>query len=299
MLDYPSLFALVAVVHEGSFERAARALHVTPSAVSQRIRLLEERVGCALVTRGQPCQATEAGRLLCQHGDRVRLLEHELQQAMPAVAQEGPARVHVPVAVNADSLATWWVPAMVEFSGQTPALLQIAVDDEGHTAQWLRSGQVLGAVTASEQPAAGCNSLSLGAMRYVAAASPAFIARHFKRGVDAASLAEAPSLMFNTKDGLQQRWVERQCGHRIEMPRHTVPSAQAFVLAAVGGMGWAMHPEALVREHLTSGQLVELKPGTALDVPLYWQQTRMAFTLLDELTRAVVAAAKVGLVQAA
>lgn len=298
MLDYPSLFALVAVVREGSFERAARTLHVTPSAVSQRIRLLEERLGCALVTRGQPCQATAAGRLLCQHGDRVRLLEHELQQAMPAVAQEGPARVNVAVAVNADSLATWFVPAMVEFSAKAPALLQMAVDDEGHTAQWLRSGQVLGAVTATAEPAVGCNSQSLGSLRYVAAASPSFVAQHFKRGVDADSFAAAPSLVFSTKDELQQRWVERQCGRRIEMPRHMVPSTQAFVMAAMGGMGWAMHPAALVHEHLASGHLVELKPDSPLDVPLYWQQTRIAFTLLDNLTRAVVAAAKVGLVQA-
>lgn len=299
MLDYPSLFALVAVVREGSFERAAKTLHVTPSAVSQRIRLLEERVGCALVTRGQPCQATEAGRLLCQHGDRVRLLEHELQEAMPAVAQEGGVRVNVPVAVNADSLATWFVPAMIEFSAKAGALLQIAVDDEGHTAQWLRNGQVLGAVTASERPAAGCNSQSLGSLRYVAAASPSFLAQHFSKGVDATSLANAPSLMFGPKDELQQRWVERHCGHQIEMPRHTVPSTQAFVMAAMGGMGWAVHPEALVREHLVSGRLVELQPDSPLDVPLYWQQTRIAFTLVDNLTRAVVAAAKVGLVPAA
>ena len=54
MLDYASLFALSTVVREGSFERAARALNVTPSAISQRIRLLEERVGCALVVRAQP-----------------------------------------------------------------------------------------------------------------------------------------------------------------------------------------------------------------------------------------------------
>jgi LysR family transcriptional regulator (chromosome initiation inhibitor) len=77
MLDYAALSALAAVIREGSFERAARALNVTPSAISQRIRLLEERVGCAL--RDQPCRATETGRRLCQHVDRVRLLEQELQ----------------------------------------------------------------------------------------------------------------------------------------------------------------------------------------------------------------------------
>ena len=297
MLDYSSLFALAAVVKEGSFERAARALHVTPSAVSQRIRLLEERLGCALVVRGQPCQATEAGRRLCQHIDRVSLLEHELQAEMPSFLQDEPSRVNLPLAVNADSLATWFMPAAVEFGKREAALLQIAVDDEGHTAEWLRSGQVLAAVTATEAPAAGCNSVPLGAMRYVAAASPAFVARYFPRGADTESLSTAPSLMFNTKDELQQRWVEQNFGGGVPMPRHTLPSPQAFVVAAIGGLGWAMHPQALAQEHLDSGALIELKPGRPLDVPLYWQHARMASSLLRGLTQAVSLAAKDGLVQ--
>jgi LysR family transcriptional regulator (chromosome initiation inhibitor) len=297
MLDYSSLFALAAVVKEGSFERAARALHVTPSAVSQRIRLLEERLGCALVVRGQPSQATEAGRRLCQHIDRVSLLEHELQAEMPSFLQDEPSRVNLPLAVNADSLATWFMPAAVEFGKREAALLQIAVDDEGHTAEWLRSGQVLAAVTATEAPAAGCNSVPLGAMRYVAATSPAFVARYFPRGADTESLSTAPSLMFNTKDELQQRWVEQNFGGGVPMPRHTLPSPQAFIAAALGGLGWAMHPQALVREHLDSGALVELKPGRPLDIPLYWQHARIASILLRELTQAVILAAKDGLVQ--
>lgn len=297
MLDYSSLFALAAVVKEGSFERAARALHVTPSAVSQRIRLLEERLGCALVIRGQPCEATETGRRLCQHIDRVSLLEHELQADMPWFLQEERTRISVPIAVNADSLATWFMQAAVTFGKGDVALLQIAVDDEGHTAQWLRSGQVLAAVTATEAPAAGCNCLPLGAMRYVAAASPAFLARHFPQGINTASLALAPSLMFNAKDELQQRWVEQHFGTTVPMPRHTLPSSQAFVAAALGGLGWAMHPHALVREHLNSGALVKLKEDSELHVPLYWQHARMASSLIQNLTRAVVAAADGALVK--
>ena len=114
MLDYASLHALATVVREGSFERAARALHVTPSAVSQRIRLLEERVGCALVVRGQPCTATATGRRMCQHIDRVLLLEQELQDTLPALASDTAVRVGLPVAVNADSLATWFAPALAQ-----------------------------------------------------------------------------------------------------------------------------------------------------------------------------------------
>ena len=158
MLDYSALSALAAVIREGSFERAALALHVTPSAVSQRIKLLEERVGCALVVRDQPCRATPTGRRLCQHVDRVRLLEQELQGTLPALAPKGIARVALPIAVNADSLATWFAPAMAAFAADAPVLMEVAVDDQDHTTEWLRSGAVLAAVTGTARPAAGCNS---------------------------------------------------------------------------------------------------------------------------------------------
>ncbi|MDE2455225.1 MAG: LysR family transcriptional regulator ArgP [Burkholderiales bacterium] len=291
MLDYAALSALAAVVREGSFERAAQALHVTPSAVSQRIRGLEERVGCALVLREQPCRATETGRRLCQHVDRVRLLEQELQGALPALAPDGLTRVVLPVAANADSLATWFAPALAEFAARAPVLMEVAVDDQDHTAEWLRSGAVLAAVTGSARAAAGCNSRPLGAMRYVAAASPGFMARHFARGVGAGSLAQAPSLVFNTKDELQARWARRLCHREVDLPRHSLPSTEAFVTAALAGMGWGLQPEVLVAAHLKRGTLVELVPGAVLDVPLYWQHARAASALVEGLGRSVVAAA--------
>jgi LysR family transcriptional regulator (chromosome initiation inhibitor) len=296
MLDYSALSALAAVIREGSFERAAMALHVTPSAVSQRIRLLEERVGCALVVRDQPCRATETGRRLCRHVDRVRLLEQELHGALPALAPEGIARVALPIAVNADSLATWFAPAIAAFAADAPVLVELAVDDQDHTTEWLRSGSVLAAVTGTARPAAGCNSRPLGAMRYLAAASPSFVARHFAGGVGAGSLVQAPSLVFNTKDELQARWVRRLCHRHVELPRHTLPSPQAFVTAAVAGMGWGLHPQALIASHLQDGSLVELLPDTPLEVPLYWQHARAASTLLDGLSREVLAAARRALI---
>jgi LysR family transcriptional regulator (chromosome initiation inhibitor) len=298
MLDYSALSALAAVIREGSFERAASALHVTPSAISQRIRLLEERVGCALVVRGQPCTATETGRRLCQHVDRVRLLEQELEGALPALAPEGVARVPLPVAVNADSLATWFAPAVAAFAAEAPVLMEIAVDDQDHTAEWLRSGAVLAAVTGTARPAAGCSSRPLGVMRYVAAASPAFVDRHFSRGVGAGSLALAPSLVFNRKDELQARWARRLCHRHVELPRHTLPSSHAFIAASLAGMGWGLHPQALIASHLRDGSLVELVQGTPLDVPLHWQQARAASGLLDGLTRRLVAAARKALLPA-
>ncbi|MDE2298631.1 MAG: LysR family transcriptional regulator ArgP [Burkholderiales bacterium] len=291
MLDYAALSALAAVVREGSFERAAQALFVTPSAVSQRIRALEERVGCALVVRGQPCRPTDTGRRLCQHVDRVRLLEQELQGALPALAPEGVTRVALPIAVNADSLATWFAPAVAAFAAAAPALVELSVDDQDHTATWLRRGAVLAAVTGTARPPAGFNSTPLGAMRYLAAASPAYVARHFVGGVGAGSLARAPSLVFDAKDDLQARWVRRLCHRDVELPRHAVPSAHAFVTAALAGMGWGMHPELLIAPHLAKGSLVEVVPDTELDVPLYWQHARAASSLIDGLSSEVVAAA--------
>lgn len=295
MIDYAALNALAAVVREGSFDRAARALHVTPSAVSQRIRLLEERVGCALVVRGQPCRPTETGRRMCQHMDRVRLLEQELTDTLPALVADGPTRVPLPVAVNADSLATWFAPALAAFAANAPVLVELSVDDQDHTAERLRTGAVVAAVTSAARPATGCNSRPLGIMRYLAAASPAFIDRHFVAGVGAGSLALAPSLLFNTKDELQAHWVRRLCHRHVELPRHTLPSPQAFVTAALAGMGWGMFPQEMIADLLAEERLVELVPGTPLDVPLYWQTARAASGLLDDLTRQMVVAARQGL----
>ena len=292
MLDYAALSALAAVVREGSFERAARALHVTPSAVSQRVRLLEERIGCALVVRGQPCLPTETGRRLCQHIDRVHLLEQELHDTLPGLVPEGVARVTVPIAVNADSLITWFTPALSAFAAEAPVLMHVAVDDQDHTAEWLRSGAVLAAVTGNVQPPAGCNSRPLGSMRYLAVASPAYVAHYFADGVSAASLAVAPSLVFNSKDELQTRWVERLCQRHVELPRHTLPSASAFVTATVAGMGWGLQPQSLIASQLHDGSLVELVASSPLDVPLHWQQARAASALLDGLTRRVMEAAR-------
>jgi len=295
MLDYAALNALATVVREGSFERAARALNVTPSAVSQRVKLLEERIGGALLVRGQPCVATEAGLQLCRHVERVGMLEHELRDALPVLgAGEAGERVTVRVAVNADSLATWFVGAAAAFSQQHGALLDLTVDDQDHTAERLRSGAVLAAVTALAQPVAGCNSEALGTMHYVAAASPAFVRSHFAKGVGARTLAQAPSLVFDRKDALQARWVRRICHREVETPRHWLPSPQAFVEAARAGMGWGMHPLSMVAQALRDGSLVELVPGSRLPVPLYWQQARATPRLLARLGDCVRAASRTG-----
>ncbi len=294
MLDYPLLEAVAAVDREGSFERAARALGLTTSAVSQRVKLLEERVGAALVVRGRPCAATAAGRQLCRHVEQVALLERELHGRLPAVAAgEGPGPAPVlRVAVNADSLATWFPGALARFAAEDAALLDVVLDDETRTAEGLRTGQVLAAVTARSEPVPGCRSLPLGRLRYLATASPAFAARHFRGGVDAAALARAPTLRFSPDDALQRRWLRKVSRRELDPPAHVLPATQAFLDAALAGLAWCMNLEPMIRPHLQAGRLVELVPGTPIDVPLHWQHTRLAPPALERLTRAVLEEAR-------
>ncbi len=294
MLDTPLLHALAAVVREGSFERAARALHVTPSAVSQRIRQAEERVGTVLVVRGQPCTATEAGARLCRHAQTVALLESELRRDLPGLAPEPASRGRstLRVAINADSLGTWCVDALAAFAQEDDTLVDVLIDDQDHTGTWLRRGHVLAAVTSTATPVQGCRSRKLGALRYCATASPAYMARWFPQGLDADALAQAPSLVFDHKDRLQEDWVRRVLGRaqrrEVNLPAHRLPSPQAFVAAALCGVGWGMNPEPLVRSHLAAGRLVELLPGRPLDVPLHWQVAQLPMPQLETLTRQVM-----------
>jgi LysR family transcriptional regulator (chromosome initiation inhibitor) len=295
MLDYASLSAVAAVVREGSFERAARALNVTPSAVSQRIKQLEERLGGVLIVRGQPCIATAMGRSICRHVEQVGMLEHELQGALPRLAEPAEERITLRVAVNADSLGTWFIGAMSTFLAADPVLLDVAIDDQEHTQQWLRAGHVFAAVTADPKPVQGCNSVALGKLKYCAVASPGYIQKHFSQGVSPATLAQAPSLKFNSKDRLQSQWVRAICRREVDVPAHWLPSTQAFIDASVAGIGWGMNPHALVASHLRDGSLAELVPGRSLSVPLYWQHTRLQMPMLNRLTKAVVSASRAAL----
>ncbi|WP_026792840.1 LysR family transcriptional regulator ArgP [Pleomorphomonas oryzae] len=295
MIDYSAALAVAAIVRTGSFEKAAKALSVTPSAISQRVRLLEERLGAVLIERGNPCKATEKGAWLCRHVELVGMLENDLLDRLPGLGDREASPVTLDVAVNADSLGTWFMPAAAAFTRDSKALLKIAVDDQDHTAGWLRRGHVVAAVTSLSKPVAGCKVSSLGRLRYHATASPDFVARHFPNGVTADTLARAPTLTFNQKDGLQQDWARQMLGAMEPGPTHWLPSTQGFVDAALLGMGWCLNPIQLVADHLATGRLVELVPGATLDVTLYWQVSRLVSGQFPELTQAVLAAAKAAL----
>jgi LysR family transcriptional regulator (chromosome initiation inhibitor) len=296
MLDYAHLAALAAVHRRGSFDLAAASLGITPSAVSQRIKALEERSGTLLVQRGQPCRATPPGLRLIRHHDEVQLLERTLAEDLPAAARGPDAPTVIRLAVNADSLATWVIPALAEVPG---ALFDLVIDDQEVSQDWLRRGEVMAAVTGHPGPLQGCTTLPLGALRYRATAAPGFAARWFAQGVTAEALARAPALRFSDKDRLQDDWMARLTGGalaRAGTPSHRLGSSQGFVDACLAGLGWGMNPEALVAAHLREGRLVELVADSALDVALHWQVTRLAEKALAPLTRAVRRAAAAVLV---
>ncbi|WP_425043667.1 LysR family transcriptional regulator ArgP [Primorskyibacter sp. S87] len=287
--DPHHLSALSAVLRLGSFEAAAHDLSVTPSAISQRIKALEERVGTTLINRGTPCTGTPAGQRLAKHAEDVGLLEQQLSRELSL--EDSPGATRVRIAVNADSLATWFVPALASVPDM---LFDLVIDDQDHSADWLRRGEVSAAVCASGKPVAGCDAVAIGALRYHATASPGFHRNWFADGVDAVSLSSAPCITFNAKDGLQRQWMARNAGARIAAPVHFLPSTHAFIDAGRSGLGWGMNPAPLIRGPMKNGRLVELIPDTPMDVALTWQVSRVMAPALQDLTKAVrKAAAKV------
>lgn len=287
MLDYLSLSAVAAVAREGSFEKAAAVLGVTPSAVSQRIKGVEDRLGAVLLVRGSPCRPTEIGARLCAHLERVRLLESDFADTLPGLTSSVAGAATIRIAVNADSLGTWFPCAAVAFTADTGGLLDLVLDDEGHTAGRLQTGDVLAAVTADPEPVTGCRTHPLGQMAYGAVASPAFIAAHFGGEPDARRWDEVPMLRFDRRDTLQFRWAEQIVGRAISSPTHWIPSTQGMLDMTLAGLGWSMVPILLGQPLIDQGRLVELEPGKRLRVPLYWQRARLGARLLDRLTEAV------------
>ena len=289
MLDPDQLAALAAILRTGSFDRAAAALNVTPPAISQRIRALEDRIGTALIVRGQPCTATPAGARLARHAEDAALLEASALADLGSKLTTATVRI----TVNADSLATWVLPAL---AAVPDLLFDMVIDDQDHSAGLLKRGEVQAAVTSHPGPLQGCDTYALGALRYVATASPAFAARWFPDGVTRDALARAPALRFNDKDRLQDDWAAGVAGERIALPTHRIASSTAFVDAAYLGIGWGMNPEPLVRAHLKAGRLVALIADAPLDVPLHWQVARLTAKALKPLTTAIRRAAEAVLI---
>ncbi len=288
MMDYTHLAALRAIIQTGSFEAAASSLNVTPSAISQRIKTLEDHLGTVLIIRGAPATATPAGQRLFRHTEEVALLETTLGADLNGLLPNGAA-TPIRVVVNADSLDTWFIHALAQVDG---FLFDINTDDEDVSADWLRRGEVMAAVSAHAKPVQGCDSVPLGSLRYLATASPGFAAQHFAKGFNATVAKQAPMLIFNRKDHSQHQWLQAQFGKRITPPLHMLPSSRGFVTATIAGLGWGLNPAVLVRDDIAADHLVTIGDAPIYDVPLFWQFNRVTGHALQPLTDAVRQTAK-------
>ncbi|SDI50693.1 LysR family transcriptional regulator ArgP [Alloyangia pacifica] len=286
--DPSQLAALEAVLRLGSFDAAARQLSVTPSAISQRIKALEDRAGAALVIRATPCTATPAGARLARHASEVALLEAALARDLGQDVARAVPQARLRLAVNADSLGTWFLSALVGLD----LLFEIVVDDQAFSADWLRRGEVSAAICDHARPVQGCDAVPLGRMRYIATCAPSFRDRYFAEGVTPETLARAPLLQFDGKDALQHHWLRRVAGAPLLPPTHRLPSTQGFVEAARLGLGWGLNPEILAAPLLASGELVAIRPDAPEDISLTWQVNRLVAPALAPLTRAVRAQAR-------
>lgn len=276
---------LAIVVDEGTLDAAARRLHITPSAVSQRIRALEDQLGRVLLVRSKPVRTTEAGDAVVRLARQLALLEHD---ALVGMGAAGGGAASLPLAVNADSLATWFLPPLARVAARRDVVFDLHRDDQDFTAGLLESGTVMAAVTSRQTPVAGCRVRPVGVLRYEAVAAAPFARRWFADGVTPATLAAAPLVDFDRRDDLQTQWL-RARGVAVEVPpRHRVPASQDFAAAVVLGLGWGLLPVFQSEPHLDDGALVRLG-GDPVDVPLYWQQWNLTSPLLDEVADELVA----------
>ncbi|KAA9135613.1 LysR family transcriptional regulator ArgP [Microbacterium caowuchunii] len=277
MQDIPMELAetLAAVVDTGTMDAAARRLHITPSAVSQRIRTLEDRLGRVLLVRAKPARPTDAGARVVRLARQYSVLAHDALADLGAGAsgEEAGRRVSIPLAVNADSMATWMLPALATVADSQGVVFDLHSHDQDHTAALLEEGEVMAAVTSQEDPVPGCRVSPLGVMRYEAVATPELAERM------RADPTAVPVVDFDRRDELQTRWLRARGVDAAVPARHRVPGSHDFAQALVAGLGWGMLPEPQSAEPLGNGRLVRLG-GDPVDVPLYWQQWNLESAVL-------------------
>ena len=279
-LDTAALDCLAALSDAGSFERAAQRLSITQSAVSQRLRSLESQVGQLLVVRSRPLRLTEPGKVLLRFARQLQAMRADVAREL---GERMDSQARLPIAVNADSLATWVLPALdalVQQGMKDGFGLELIVDDQDFTHEWLRQGQVLGCVSTVPQALRGCRVTVLGVMRYIAVASPGFVAREFggdaAAGLHRGNFAHVPFLVFNRKDDMQSQWVARAFGVREpRLNERFVPSSEAYVRATALGWGIGVVPELQARERLAAGELIQLHPEISIPVTLHWHQWKL------------------------
>ena len=291
MFDYRLIEALAMVDQEGSFEKAAKTLFITQSAVSQRIKSLEESMGQVLVARTTPPKATFVGRKILKHYVQVKQLESDLIEDMGESEKQGFSSLSV--GINADSLALWFLEAIESLMQEQNLLLEIRVADQEQTHQFLKDGEVIGCISSQQKPMQGCQVKYLGSMNYRMVATSIFAAHWFPDGLKIESIRRAPAVIYDRKDDLHNKFLRKAVGKEAGfIPAHYIPSVEKFAEVIIGGNGYGMMPDQQSLSLLQDGKLVELLPGCMVVVDLYWHSWSIKSKLLEQFTRELVMKAK-------
>ncbi|KIX15641.1 LysR family transcriptional regulator ArgP [Dethiosulfatarculus sandiegensis] len=291
MFDYKLLQAFHMVVTTGGFEKAARELFITQSAVSQRVKLLEEQMGQVLLSRTSPPRPTPQGLKLLKHFGQVSRLEQDLKADLLPSSEQGFN--NLALGVNADSLATWFPKAVTPLIRTENLLLNLLVDDQEQTHRFMRQGKVQGCVSVQKNPLQGCKAGYLGYMEYRLLASSEFTAKWFPHGVDSRSLSQAPGVLFNLKDELHTKMVSLVLGEKPPtMPLHHIPSVKQFNQLIADGLAYGVLPDQQAGKRLKSGLLRDLSPGHSLRVRLYWHYWNLKSGLLERFSTGLIKAAQ-------
>jgi len=273
MFDYKSLQALAAVIDQQSFDKASEKLYITQSAISQRIKALEQYFGQPLLIRDHPYSPTELGQLLLNHYRKTKLLEDDTRSQL----SEPVERSYLSIAINRDSLDIWFPAVLQSLSNLKTLTLEVITDDQENTLEYFKKGLVSACLSTTEKAISGCNVDFLGYMDYLLVASPEFKRQYFKKGKNHRNnLIEAPAVIFDAKDRLHKRYLERFFDIHDQSPSyHIVPSVHGFKQFALLGYAYALIPRIDIKKELLNKQLVELFPKAVWRMPLYWHSWKI------------------------
>jgi LysR family transcriptional regulator (chromosome initiation inhibitor) len=286
MFDYKLIEAFAAVITEQGFEKASLKLNITQSAISQRIKLLEEQTGQVLIVRSTPPKATVHGKKLLKHFQMVAHLENELNNDF--FYEEKSDFRKISVGVNADSLATWFMDICYSFLDDKKYIIDIRVDDQDETDKMLKNGEVSGCIGSKKIFVQGCKTVCLGKMKYRAAASKTFVKKYFKKGFTLNSVEKAPLVLFNRKDRLHDNFLKMVFEREIlNLPSHFIPSSEKFLEFILKGYAYGIVPEHQAEKFFENGSLLQLTEIT-FDVPLYWNCWNIKSEIIDDFTKTLL-----------
>jgi LysR family transcriptional regulator (chromosome initiation inhibitor) len=291
MLEYRTLETFATVILEGGFDKAARKLHLTQSAVSQRVRLLEEQHGQILLQRSTPPQPTEAGLPLLYHYRKVKQLEDDL--LMATVPTKDDAFNSVAIAVNADTLATWLYPVLAGLLDRYRLVLDLQVDDQDATHHLMQSGHVWGCISTRPDPLQGCGAERLGGVRYAMFSTTLFRDRWFPAGLSEERLALSPMARYNRKDDLNsQIFAALEVTPIGTPPTFYIPSSEMYGHFVSESRCWGVLPEQQSEPLEREGRIVNLSPPHWVEVVLYWHCWNLKSDLMADFSRRFVAEAR-------